>query len=104
MEVAFVVYLARRSQLGGAALCCARWLCCAAIGGCFMHGALQRYLRATGVQTGGGSQRDGAQAALLLVLWAACTLEGEPCCIACAATAAAPAAQQAAAMRIPLRP
>ena len=72
MELAFVVYLARRSQLGSAALCCVRWLCCAAVGGRYLHGAVQRYL-----QTGGGSQRDGAQAALLLVLWAACTFEGE---------------------------
>ena len=77
-----MVYLARRSQVGSAALCCVRWLCCAAVGGHFLHGALQRYLQ------DGGSQRDGAQAALLLVLWAACTSEGKPCCIICVASAA----------------
>jgi hypothetical protein len=84
MEVAFVVYLDRRSQLGSAALCGVRWLACASIAGRFLHGALQRHL-----QTGGGSQRDGAQAALLLVLWAACTLEGKLCCMAHAPMATA---------------
>jgi hypothetical protein len=72
MEVAFVAYLARRSQAGSTALCCARWLASATLGGRFLHATLQRCLH-----TGGGGVRDGAQAALLLVLWAAVSFEGE---------------------------
>ena len=73
MEVAFVVYLARRSRAGSAALCCVRLTSATAVGGWFLRSALHE----EHLQTGGGSLRAAAQAALLLALWAACTIEGE---------------------------
>ena len=69
-----MVYLARRSRLGSAALCCGRWLCCAAVYVRFLLSALHKYL-----QTGSGSRQDNAHAALLLAVGAACTLEGKLC-------------------------
>lgn len=68
MEVAFVGYLAKRSQLSSTTLRVMRWLCCCAISTRFLSGSWpiddMRAVQST-------------QAVVVAAVWAVCTLEGE---------------------------